>query len=81
MRSLIIISVLLTTVLAVPVQAAKVAGVKLDDSVQISADTPKLMLNGAGIRKTRADRQCQLARRSDLQIGSVGIQGGRSIFY
>lgn len=51
MRSLIIINVLLAGVLAVPAQAAKVAGVKLDDSVQISADTPKLMLNGAGIRK------------------------------
>lgn len=51
MRSLIISSVLIAVVLAVPAQAAKVAGVELDDSVQISTDTPKLVLNGAGIRK------------------------------
>ena len=51
MRSLIIGSALLATAIAAPAQAAKVAGVKLEDSVQISADTPKLALNGAGIRK------------------------------
>jgi hypothetical protein len=51
MRSLIISSALFAIATAGPVQAAKVAGVELDDSVQISADTSKLMLNGAGIRK------------------------------
>ena len=51
MRSLIISSVFLAVGLAVPAQAAKVAGVELDDSVQINADTPKLVLNGAGVRK------------------------------
>jgi hypothetical protein len=51
MRSLLIGSALLATAIATPAQATKVAGVKLDDSVQISADTPKLALNGAGIRK------------------------------
>ena len=53
MRSLIIGSALLATAIAAPApaQAAKVAGVKLEDSVQISADTPKLALNGAGVRK------------------------------
>ena len=51
MRSLIIGSALLATAIAPPAQAAKVAGVKLEDSVQISADTPKLALNGAGVRK------------------------------
>ena len=30
--------------------AAEVAGVKLDDKVQVAPDTPALMLNGAGIR-------------------------------
>lgn len=51
MRSLIISSILLAMVLAVPTQAAKVAGVKLEESVQIGADAPTLLLNGAGIRK------------------------------
>ncbi len=51
MRSLIIGSALLATAIAASAQAAKVAGVELENSVQISADTPKLALNGAGIRK------------------------------
>ncbi len=51
MRTLIIGSALLATTMMVPVEAAKVAGVELDNSVQISADTPQLVLNGAGIRK------------------------------
>ena len=51
MWSLIIGSALLATAIAAPAQAAKVAGVELEDSVQISADTPELVLNGAGIRK------------------------------
>ena len=51
MRSLIIGSALLAVALATPAQATKVAGVELEDSVQISADATTLVLNGAGVRK------------------------------
>ena len=46
MRSLIIGSAVLDTAIAAPTQAAEVAGVKLEDSVRMSADRPKLALNG-----------------------------------
>lgn len=51
MRSLFLSAVLFMGVLTAPVHAAKVAGVNLDDSVQLAAGGPKLVLNGAGIRK------------------------------
>ncbi|MFQ5760931.1 MAG: chalcone isomerase family protein [Acidiferrobacterales bacterium] len=51
MRSLIIGSALFAIAIAAQAEAAKVAGVELEDSAQISADTPKLVLNGAGVRK------------------------------
>ncbi len=51
MRSLFLSAVLFMGVLATPVHATKVAGVNLDDTVQLAAGGPKLVLNGAGIRK------------------------------
>ena len=43
-------AVLVGVALASVALAAEVAGVKLDDKVQIAPNTPELVLNGAGIR-------------------------------
>ena len=42
---------LLGCALSLPAHVAKVAGVKFDETSQLSAGVPQLVLNGAGIRK------------------------------